>query len=204
MTISRVVPASRLHVVAAAEESDGGADSAADSGADQSSLDAVAEAADHCAGPGGGGHGLGFLAGLAVLADGAFFVFHRGLFGSGDIFDRARQHHRIAAGIDESAEVHEDFGAAFDVSAALDAADAALHIGAGGNHDAFVDHHRKGGDGIDGVAFAGILGRNGLLERQRDLGAGRDRKLAASAVVAGSDGAGFAWAAARPQPGTSK
>jgi hypothetical protein len=51
--------------------------------------------------------------------------------------------------------VHEDFGAPFDMSAPLDAADAALHISAGGNHDAIVDYHRKGGDGIDGVAFRG-------------------------------------------------
>ncbi len=80
--------------------------------------------------------------------------------------------------------MHEDLGAALDMTAALDTADAALHIGAGGNQDAIVDYDRKGGNGIDGIAFAGVLCRNGLLQRQRHLGAGRNRKL--GGVIAGS------------------
>src|SRR6185312_9487457 len=179
----------QAHVVAAAEESDGGADTAADSGPDQSSLDAVAQSADHCAGPGGSGYGFRFLSGLAILADGAFFIFHRGFFSSGDILDGSGQHHRITAGINESAEVHEDLGAPFDMSAAPDTADSALDIGAGGNHDAFVDYHRKGGDGINSVAFAGVLGGNGLFERKGHLGAGRDCKLSGlSGGGSGRDG----------------
>ena len=177
MTISRVVPASRRTSLPRLKSPMAVPIPPPIPAPIRPPFDAVAQAADHRAGSGGGGYRFRLLAGLAVLADGAFFVLHRSLFSPRDILDGAGQHHGIAAGIDESAEVHEDLGAALDMTSALDAADAALHIGAGGNHDAIVDHHRKGGDGIDGIALAGVFCGNGLLERQRYLGAGRNRKL---------------------------
>src|SRR5450755_1992714 len=83
------------HVTTAAQKSDRCADSAADSCADQSTFHAVAETANNRPGSRSRGYGLGFFAGLAVLADGAFFVFHRSLFRAGDILDRARQYHGV-------------------------------------------------------------------------------------------------------------
>src|SRR3989442_5044748 len=164
----------QLYIIAAREQSDSGSHRPSHSSPDRGALPAMAKATNHRTRPGRAGHCPDLLAGLAMLSNGAFLPFHRSLVGSGYVLDRPPQQHGVTAGINQGSEMHQDFGPPLDSSRTLHAADLAMHISAGRNQDTVVLHNRKSRLGINCVAFAGALRRNGMLKRERDLGPSRD------------------------------
>src|ERR1035438_9032391 len=73
------------------------------------------------------------------------------------IFDGSAQHYRVAVRINHRSEMDENFGATFDVSAALHALDLALNISSRRNHNVVIDDAREGGLGIYRIAVSGCL-----------------------------------------------
>ena len=55
-----------------------------------------------------------------------------------NIFECARQHHGVAAGINQRCEVDQQFRPSLDVPTALNVADLPLHVGPRGNQDPVV------------------------------------------------------------------
>ncbi len=119
-------------------------------------------------------NGLCGLALIAVPLNGAFLVFHFGPVHSRRVLDRSRQDDRISARIDQRSEVNQHLGAALDVTRRLNRADFPLHVSPCWNHDAIVHHYRKCCLRIDRIAFAVSLGRNGVLQGDRNLGPRRN------------------------------
>ncbi len=110
------------------------------------------------------------LALLLSRLDGAFFVFGVGRIHAGSVFDGAWKDDGVSAGINQSREVHQDFGAALEVSGGFDLTNFALHVGSGGDHDAVVHHHRECALGVDGIAYPAALGGDGVLEHHGNTG----------------------------------
>src|SRR5580698_2234546 len=154
------------------EHSDRSSDRAADSRANQRTFATVAQPANYGAGARRSAHRRGFFAGLAVRTDRTLLVFYRRLIHARSILHRSRQKHGVAAGIDQSGKVHENFGAPLDVSSTLDVADSPLHVRAGRNEHSAVNHNRKRSLRVDPIAFMRSLARNRMFQLNRNFGSG--------------------------------
>ena len=91
------------------------------------------------------GRVLDALASVSVLLNRSFFVLDAFIVGSRRVLNVSRQHHGIAAGIDEGSEVHQNFSPAFDSSSTLYVGDPSLHVCPSRNQDTIIQHHGKSG-----------------------------------------------------------
>ena len=90
-----------------------------------------------------------------VCLNGAFAIFHLGIFHRRHIFDGGGQRQRVAAGKNESVKAETQFSAALHLAGPLDLGNLTLHIRTRGNRHLVFDGHGKRGLQVNAIPDAG-------------------------------------------------